>query len=457
MARYKFPQLFSVATGELGRDGLATAEFDGRPVQVKNGLPGEQAEVRTVGVKRRKALVEAQSWHAPNPERVKPACLHFPRCGGCTLAHVDGTAQLATKRGWMLAELDAVGVKPRRVRADVSGPALGYRTKARLGVRKIGERVLVGFRESFSSRVAKLDACMVLSKPFSELLPALSALVGSMTIASDIPQLEVAAGDPGIGNAAIIVRHLAPLVSADMERLKQFERRHAIRIWLQSKGPDTVTPITPAAQVERDGVFRIDGLLTLANPDFGLQMLFHPSAFTQVNLAINRMLVREALISLDLSPGVRVTDLFCGIGNFTLPLARSGAQVLGLEASQPAIEQARRNAQLNAVDCDFEASDLYTQTSADGSTGSERDLHLARVRASQRLLLDPPRSGAGPNLASWLGPDLSTLVYVSCNPASLAADAAILTANGFELSSVGVFDMFPHTTHVETLAVFNAT
>lgn len=457
MARYKFPQHFSVLAGELGRDGLATAEFEGRPVQVKNGLPGEHLDVRTVGVKRRRALVEAQSWHTPNSERVKPACVHFPRCGGCTLAHVDSAAQLARKRVWMLSELDAVGVKPGRVRADVAGPAMGYRTKARLGVRKIGERVFVGFRESFSSRVADLNACLVLAQPFTKLLPALSDLIASLTIASDVPQLEVAAGDETYGNAAIIVRHLAPLAPIDLERLSEFERRYAIRLWLQSKGPDTVTPLTSAQQATRTAGFRSDGLLTLANPDFGLNLLFHPSAFTQVNLAINRALVREALISLNLEPGLNVTDLFCGIGNFTLPLARSGARVFGLEASQPAIEQARQNATRNAVNCEFAVSDLYREIASDSAPDEQASAQLARIRASQRLLLDPPRSGAGPNLASWLGPDLSTLVYVSCNPASLAADAAILAANGFDLTSVGVFDMFPHTTHVETLAVFNAS
>ncbi len=456
MARYKFPQHFSVVAGELGQDGLAVAEFEGRPVQIKNGLPGEQLDVRTVGVKRRKALVEAQSWQVANTDRIDPACGHFPRCGGCTLAHIDGSAQLAMKRQWMLQELDAAGVQPARVRADVGGPAMGYRTKARLGVRRIGERVFVGFRESFSSRVADLQACLVLAEPFSGLLPALSELIGSLTIAGDVPQLEVAAGDSVFGNAAIIVRHLAPLTTADRERLSEFEHRHAIRIWLQSKGPDTVEPLTTSAQTASGIGFRSDGLLTLANPDFGLNLLFHPSAFTQVNLAINRKLVREALISLDLAPGLAVTDLFCGIGNFTLPLARSGAHVLGLEASQAAIEQARQNARFNAVEADFEVSDLYTETSSDSAPNPDYEAQLGRIRASERLLLDPPRSGAGPNLARWLGRDLSTLVYVSCNPTSLAVDAAVLKANGFDLASVGVFDMFPHTTHVETLAVFSA-
>ncbi|MCR9277473.1 MAG: 23S rRNA (uracil(1939)-C(5))-methyltransferase RlmD [Pseudomonadaceae bacterium] len=455
MARYKFPQHFSVLAGELGRDGLATAEFEGRPVQIKNGLPGEQVEVRTVGVKRRKALVEAQAWQPANPERVEPACKHFPRCGGCTLAHVDPVAQLASKRGWMLAELAAAGVEPARVRDDVAGPLMGYRTKARLGVRKIGEQVLVGFRESFSSRVARLDACMVLSEPFSGLLPALSELIGSLTISADVPQLELAAGDPVHGNAAIIVRHLAPLAISDIERLQAFEQRYAIRLWLQAKGPDTVVPLTDARDLTSTSSFRSDGQLLLGNPDFGLNLLFHPSAFTQVNLAINRSLVREALISLKLRAGVQVSDLFCGIGNFTLPIARSGARVFGVEASAPAIAQARKNAAANSVDCEFAVADLYSDAVHRGSEHAGEE-QLRRIRASERLLLDPPRSGAGPNLAGWLGPNLSTLVYVSCNPVSLAEDAAVLNSNGFDLASVGVFDMFPHTTHVETLAVFNA-
>lgn len=433
MARFRFPSEMSLQAGELGADGLCEAEWEGRPVQIKNALPGEQVEVRTVGVKRKKALTEAQSWSTPSSHRQPSACPNFPRCGGCVLHQLEPNEQLRRKHASVMALLEAQGVRVGQERAPVRGPLVGYRTKARLGVRRVGERVLVGFRESFSSRVAKIRECLVLAPPFDRELPALSALIGSLSVAADVPQLEVAVGEVG---SALILRHLEALSIDDLRALERYESSARIRVWLQSGGPRTIRPLTHGSGVHGD-------LLSYSNPDFGLCFRYHPSEFTQVNLQINRSLVRTAVSELQIEPGERIADLFCGLGNFSLALARAGASVHGLEASQSAIDRASANASLNGLTeaTRFEAADLY-------AAGAPQPTSVA-----SKLLLDPPRSGAGPNLASWL-PGVERLVYVSCGPASLAADAAVLQREGFELASVGVFDMFPHTAHVETLAVF---
>lgn len=433
MARFRFPAEMHLEAGELGPDGLCVSEWEGRPVAIKNALPGETVAVKTVGVKRKQALAEARSWTSTSPYRQESACSNFPRCGGCVLHQLQPEEQRRRKQQMVLELLAEEGVQARCERDPVSGPLVGYRTKARLGVRRVGERVLVGFRESFSSRVAKISECLILAKPFDRALPELAALIGSLSVAADVPQLEIAVGESG---AAMILRHLEALSIADLRALEAYQQRSGIRVWLQSGGPDSITPLLESERLHGE-------LLTYTNPDFGLCFRYHPSEFTQVNLAINRALVRTAVAQLEIARGETIADLFCGLGNFSLAIARAGAAVHGLEASVAAISRAEANAALNGLSdrVVFEVADLYQ---ADA---------LSPRSSAKKLLLDPPRSGAGPNLERWQA-GVDRIVYVSCGPASLAKDAAVLQRLGFELASVGVFDMFPHTAHVETLAVF---
>ncbi len=424
----------------LGADGLGCAEWSGHDIRVRNGLPGEDVTTRVL--KRRGGVwfSEAQVVRKPANDRRHPPCAAFPRCGGCVLQHLDYGLQLQLKSEALLKELGRHNVLPVLVRAPVSGPQLHYRHKARLGVRCLrsqengeAEHVLVGFRESFSSRVARISDCKVLALPLAELLPGLRATLAQLAGKHRIPQVEVAAGDV---EQAIIVRHLEPLDTADRRLLSRFARDHDTRVYLQSAGYDSLELLWPAMA---------EPWLTYSLADFGLTYRFHVTDFTQINPYINRELARSVAIALNPAPGTVVADLFCGIGNFSLVLARLGAVVKGYEASAGAIASAQSNALLNGVtsQCEFQVADLY-------------DPRYEIPRAAQQLLLDPPRSGAGPNLDVWLrSPALRRVAYVSCNPASFASDAAVLINRGFALREVGIFDMFPHTSHVETLGVFD--
>jgi 23S rRNA (uracil1939-C5)-methyltransferase len=353
------------------------------------------------------------------------------------MQHLDYAAQLELKSQSLLAALEEQGVQPQQVRAPVAGPRLHYRHKARLGVRCLGsksgdETVLVGFRESFSSRVARISECKVLATPFAELLPDLQATLTLLKQRHRIPQIEVAAGDV---EQAIIVRHLEPLEQSDRGQLTVLARKHDIRVYLQAGGYDSLELLWPHAA---------DPWLTYSIMDFGLTYRFQVTDFTQVNPYMNRSLASAVACALRPEPGTVVADLFCGIGNFSLVIARLGAVVKGYEASSGAIERAQANAVLNglASRCEFRIADLY-------------DPGYELPADAQQLLLDPPRSGAGPHLATWLRASaLQRVAYVSCNPVTFASDAAIFESEGFTLSEVGIFDMFPHTAHVETLGVF---
>lgn len=417
---------------ELGADGLGAGNFDGRMVKARNALPGETVTMRVLKRRRGVWYGEADAPAHPAASRREPPCPVFPRCGGCALQHVDYPLQLEHKAAELTAALREHGVVPERVRPPMSGPRLHYRTKARLGVRVVGGELLAGFREGFSNRVARMDDCKTLVLPFARLLPDLKAALGGLSRPDRIPQVELAAGDRDL---AVIVRHLDPLEQADRAHLLEFAHRTGARVYLQGGGYDTVTPL---------GDERASPYLTYTNPDFGLCYDFLPMDFTQVNLDMNRTLVRSALAALAPRPGATATDLFCGIGNFSLALARLGVRVLGYESAEGAVARARHNAVRNALEerAEFAAVDLY-------------DARCPDLPESEYLLLDPPRSGAGENLARWAAwATLRRIAYVSCNPRTFASDAALLEAKGFTLREVGVLDMFPHTAHIETLGLF---
>jgi 23S rRNA (uracil1939-C5)-methyltransferase len=349
------------------------------------------------------------------------------------MQHLRYRAQLALKQQQLLDELERSGVSATAVVPPRSGPQLGYRTKARLGVRVVGESVLAGFRETYSNRVARMESCEVLIPRFSQLVMPLRQVVGSLGRPDLIPQLELAAGDR---DAAVVIRHLEPLGAVDIAMLEAFERSEGVRLFLQPGGYDSIAPLDDSRPP----------WLSYSNPDFGLHYRFLPWDFTQVNLSMNRRLVREALLHAGApAPNSVLLDLFCGIGNFSLAAASLGWHVTGIEASEAAVARARLNAGLNGLGdrCEFLAADLY-----DPAT----DLPVK----AECLILDPPRSGAGPNLGRWVeavAPE--RIVYVSCQPATFASDAAVLTARGYRLERVGIFDMFPHTAHVETLGSFH--
>jgi 23S rRNA (uracil1939-C5)-methyltransferase len=415
----------------LTDDGLGEGRFESRIVRARNALPGETV---AVAVRKRQAGIwygEAEQPENVAPTRQLPACSAFPRCAGCVLQHLEYQQQLEHKTARLLTELAQAGVEAACVRSPVSANQLHYRYKARLGVRVVGEEVLIGFREGFNSRIARVGECRTLAHAFVAVLPALKDALQRLRRPDRIPQIEIAGGDREV---AIVVRHLTDLDQREQRTLLDFARSTGSRVYLQPGGYDTVRRLDAGG-----GEY-----LSYALTDFGLCYRFLPTDFIQVNPFINRALVRSALLGLAPQPQSTVTDLFCGIGNFSLALARQGVRVRGFESSPAAVERARFNTLVNGLcgRAEFAVADLY-------------DARCPSLPEAEYLLLDPPRSGAGPNLQRWASsPRLERIAYVSCNPRTFAADAAVLVDQGFNLQEVGIFDMFPHTAHVETLGIF---
>lgn len=430
----------------FGRAAINVPGAGERILAVRNALPGETV-IAVVRHRRRGIWYAEAVWpdsHTPQlsaPDRVAAPCPAFPRCGGCALQHQAHAAQLNDKMRRVTALLAEAGdgsiLRSAAAHSSVwlppvVGPRFHYRYKARLGARWVDDRLLLGFRESFGNRVVRMSECPVLAPQLTDALPELARLLGGLSVARAIPQIELAAGDE---DAAFIVRHLEPLTASDERALQAFERPGQRAVYLQPAGPDSLrAPVTGLAPAP----------LGYALPAFGLHYAFLPTDFTQVNPHINRALVETAVLALGLPRGALIADLFCGIGNFSLALARFGYGVRGYEASPGAILRARANADRNDLGhfATFSVADLYGMAVPD----------LAGVRG---LVLDPPRSGAGPRLADWLqAPSLERVAYVSCNPLTFASDAVILQSAGYRLRTLRIFDMFPHTSHVETFGLF---
>ncbi len=436
MARRKpLPDALPVIVSHLDADHYGTAEVQQgevvRNVHLRNALPGEQVTARILKRRRGRWYGNAVTVEQAAEHRRDAVCAVFPRCGGCALQHVQAQTQLSEKEAVLASALQEEQVAAQRWRGAITGPQYGYRRKARLGVRAVSEQVFVGFREAFASRVVDMHGCPTLDARLSAMIEPLRDTIALLSVARSIPQIEVAAGDQ---DTAIAIRHLEPLTTADIGLLEQLAAMLRADVYTQSGGYETVQPLPG----------RPARLLSYGLPEFGLNIQFSAVEFTQVNAEINQRLVRHAIAGLEGCE--RVADLFCGIGNFALALARRGKRVWGLEASPLAIQRAAANANRNGVagDSTFAVADLYTEASA----------VLPLPQDVDGMLLDPPRSGAGPHLAAWLQPSLRRVSYVSCNPLSFAADARVLQDAGFVLEEVGVFDMFPQTTHVETLGVF---
>jgi len=415
--------------------GLGQTE-DGKTVFIEGALPQEQ--VRFTTLKRRSRFDEAKVHEvlSASPDRVVPVCPHADICGGCSLQHMDAKAQVAHKQGMVLEQLRHFGgLVPQSVAAACVGPVWGYRRKARLGVKYVPKKggVLVGFREKQGHLLADLSACAVLAPVIGERFALLKALIAGLSVHTAIPQLEVAVGDR---SAALVFRHLEPFSPADLECLKAFAITHNIHIYLQPGGMASTHRLWPSVGPER---------LSYALPDFDLELLFHPQDFIQVNGVVNRQLVQQAVDWLDIQKGERVLDLFCGLGNFSLPLARRAGTVVGVEGSDMMVERAKENALHNGIaGTSFFSSDL-----------SVPDESAPWARQSyDKVLIDPPRLGAAallPLIGKW---GASKIVYVSCNPATLARDAGILCqTHGYRLTRLGVVDLFPHTTHIESMAL----
>lgn len=424
----------------LDQEGRGVARVEGKAVFVEGALPGERATISTLKRKPTWDLARAEAILRENPGRVVPRCPHFGVCGGCALQHLDAAAQVAAKQRtledalWHIARIRAGTLLP-----PIHGPAWDYRHRARLSVRHVAKKggVLVGFHERKSSYVADMTSCAVLPRKVSALLPALRHLVGELTIRDRVPQIELAMGDGATPTCALVLRILEPLGPGDHEALAAFARAHDVDFWLQPGGPDTAAPLVPHAPRPA---------YTL--PEFGLEFPYAPTDFTQVNPSINRVLVRRAMALLDPQPGERVADFFCGLGNFTLPIARRGATVVGVEGSPSLV---RRAAELAADNGLAERASFRTANLFDATPAS-----IEALGPLDRALLDPPREGAIALVKALPGDGPPTrIVYVSCAPATLARDTAVLVHDhGYELAAAGVVNMFPHTTHVESIALF---
>jgi len=428
----------------LSHDGRGVAHVDGKAVFVHGALPGEQVLLRYTRRARRHDEGMVTEVVRASPARVEPRCAHFGVCGGCALQHMDPTAQVHLKAQVLAETLARIGqVAPARWLPPLSGAPWGYRRKARLGVRRVAKkgRVLVGFRERGSSFVADLQHCDVLHPAVGARLPALAALVDSLSIRERLPQIEMAQGD---GPPVLVLRVLDPPSAEDVQKLQAFAADTGLRLYLQPGGTDTIAPL-PGQDVQLSYRLPMPELQRASSGD--LDILFEPADFTQVNLEMNRRMVDQALGLLDPQPDAAVLDLFCGLGNFTLPVARRAGRVVGVEGDAGLVARARRNAAHNGIDnVEFQCADLYAEPTAAAPWHGQR-FDLA--------LLDPPRSGAREVLDPLAATGVRRLVYVSCYPATLARDAEHLVHGlGFRLMAAGAMDMFPHTAHLESMAVF---
>jgi len=424
----------SVHALDAAGHGIARND-DGKVVFVDGALAGETVEARVLRRKPKFDVADTVAVLEPSSGRRAPRCPWYGLCGGCALQHAEARTQVAAKQRWLEDCLARIGrVAPECLLAPIYGPEWGYRHRARLSVRYVAKKggVLVGFRERHSSHVADMRSCEVLPPHVSALIAPLRALIEGLALRERIPQIEVAVGDEAV---VLVVRHLQPVDGEDAARLRAFADAHGVQLWLQPRGPESAAPFHPAGAPDP----------WYGLPEFGLRIAFGPTDFTQVNHAVNRALVSRAVRLLDPRPGERIGDLFCGLGNFALPIASRGAEVIGLEGSKHLVERARANALANGLTAQFEVADLF-------------EPNLAPYGALDKLLIDPPREGAIELVKALPEAWPRRIVYVSCDPATLARDAGVLVhTKGFRLAAAGVVNMFPHTGHVESIAVFEKT
>ncbi len=420
---------------DLSHDGRGVSRHEGKAVFVVGALAGETVRARIDRV--HKQFDEATTIEVlrASPQRVVPTCPHFGTCGGCSLQHLEPRSQVAAKWHNLAENFERIGqVRPEHWLKPLMGPVWGYRRKARLAVKFVPKKgkTLVGFREVDPRFIADLSVCHTLVPQVGTRLTALGELMGSLEARARIPQIEVAAGDD---RTALVFRNLEPLSESDGDKLRAFGRAEGFAIFLQPGGSDSVTPIDGGPEE-----------LHFSLPEHGLDYAFRPLDFIQVNGEMNRRMIPHALDLLDPQPHERVLDLFCGLGNFTLPLARRAMSVVGVEGEPALVQRARDNAARNGVgNAEFHAADLAADLR--GQPWMEAGFDA--------LLLDPPRTGADATIAQLPLDSVGRIVYVSCHPATLARDAGILVReHGYRLAAAGVMDMFPHTAHIESIALF---
>ncbi len=449
---YMNPDILDIES--LDAEGRGVGHLDnpdgtpGKVIFVEGALPGERVRFESWRKKKSWEAARMTELFRESVLRVKPRCPHFGVCGGCSMQHLEPSAQVAVKQRILEDNLWHIGrVHPARMLRPVYGPYWGYRYRARLSVNYVPKKggILVGFHERKSRFVADMTSCAILPRHVSDMLVPLRELIASLSIYDKIPQIELAIGEgDGNGLTVMILRIMAPLSPEDESRLKAFADANGVQWWLQTKGPDTVALFYPETRQ-----------LQYSLPESGVTMPFKPSDFTQVNHHINQVLVSKAIRLLQIQPEDRVGDLFCGLGNFTLPIARQAREVVGMEGSSALTERAKAAAQFNglAEKTDFLTRNLFEMSEAEWISAGRFD----------RILVDPPRDGAlavcqtiASLSASQAAFKPKRIVYVSCNPSTLARDAGVLVnEGGYALSLAGVVNMFPHTSHVESIAVFD--
>lgn len=429
------PEL-STTIVDLAHDGRGIARVDGKVTFIKGALPGERVRYRVARHGKQADEGEVAAIEQASPERVEPRCKHFGVCGGCSVQHLSAAGQVAFKQKQLLDALERIGrVHPAEVAPAITGSPWGYRRRARLSVKHVAKKggVLVGFREADTPYVAQLESCVVLDPRVGLKLGAIAEAIGRLDINTRVPQIELAAAD----TVTLVFRVMQPPTDADRQVLRELARAHGFEIHLQTGGYDTIAPLDPPAT----------GLVI--SPDgSALKLGFKATDFIQVNDSVNRQMVRQALGWLAGGSGLagrKVLELFCGLGNFSLPLAKAGADVTAVEGERGLVERARENAKANGLEVRFEQADLFVP-----------DPKVAWLKARyDAALVDPPRAGAREVLPFVADAKPSRIVYVSCHPGTLARDAAFLVhERGYRLARAGILDMFPHTNHVESMALF---
>lgn len=430
------PALATADVTDLSHEGRGIAHIDGKTVFIEDALPGERVELRIVNRTRNYDEAQLVRVIEPSPARTEAQCAHFGICGGCALQHFAPEGQIEFKQRQLTEALSRIGkVEPARILEPVTAGTWNYRRKARLAARYVPkkQRTVVGFRERSTTFITDIKRCHVLAPPMDQLVEPLSLLVTQLSIRDRVPQIEVAVADNA---TALVVRILEPLTDRDRDQLLKFAAEHKIDLYVQPGGYETVAPLSPSPST-----------LEYRLPQFDLSLAFLPTDFVQVNARLNELMIARALELLDPQTTDHVLDLFCGLGNFSLPLARQSAQVTGVEGDEALVARARENARRSDIaNAEFFAANLMGEDFADAPWA---------LKTYDRVLLDPPRAGAREVLPIVSRSAAHTVVYVSCHPASLARDAGILVhEHGFELEAAGVMDMFPHTAHVESIALF---
>jgi len=425
---------------------------DGKTVFVAGALPGESIKFRRTRAHRQHDEAELVEVLTPSPDRVVPRCPHFGVCGGCALQHLSPEAQLAARQTELQDNLERLGqVTPQTWLPPLRGPVWGYRRRARLGAKFVTKKgkVVVGFRERLAPYITDVSHCDVLTPPVGDLVTPLADLIMTLQIRERLPQIEVAVADNAV---ALVFRVLDPPSPADLERFREFRDTHGVRLYLQPKGLDSINELDAPGEPLRYGL-----------PKFKVELEFLPSDFIQINGAVNEALVSRAVELLELTPSSEVLDLFCGIGNFTLPMARSAKRVVGVEGDAALVARARHNAQRNQLEnTEFHVADLARLGASGPGKPAAKPIAGGAALATPpwlrkgytHIVLDPPRAGALEVLASVVSLDPQRVLYISCHPGSLARDLGVLVnEHGFTLEAAGVLDMFPHTAHFESLAV----